>query len=98
MMKQNIDKKDIYKEVFVVLSHFNQELIEKIPQQVFNKLIELAADSEHNVVIDVSKTIDKQDISEESKDIISLIYYNCIADEQEKKELVSLWDYNDRKQ
>lgn len=93
----NVDKKDIYKEVLIVLSHFNEELIKKIPQQVFNKLLELAADSEQNVVIDVNKGIEEQNISEESKDIISLIYYNCIADEQEKKELVNIWSDNDKK-
>lgn len=93
----NVDKKDIYKEVLIVLSHFNEELIKKIPQQVFNKLLELAADSEPNLVIDVNKGIEEQNISEDSKNILSLIYYNCIADEQEKKELVNIWAHNAKK-
>lgn len=90
-----IDRKDIYKEVFMVLTNLNGELVNKIPQKVFIKLIELAADSTKQVIIDTSKPIDEQDISEESKDIISLIYYNCIADEVEKKQLIEIWNYND---
>lgn len=94
-MKQLIDKKDIYKEVLLILSHFNKDLINEIPQKVFMKLTDLAADSDYNISIDVNKGIEEQEISEESKDIIALIYYNCIADEQEKKELISIWEQND---
>ncbi len=90
-----LDKKDIYKEVLMVLTNLNSELVQKIPEKVFNKLIELAADSDMRVVIDTTKPIEEQNISEESKDIISLIYYNCIADEKEKKELIEIWNYND---
>lgn len=90
-----LDRKDIYKEVFMVLSNLNSQLVNKIPQKVFSKLVELAADSTKQVVIDVTKPINEQDISEESKDIISLIYYNCIADETEKRELIEIWNYND---
>ena len=94
-MKQLTDKKDIYKEVLLVLSHFNKDLINKIPQKVFIKLVDLAADSDCDISIDVNKDIEEQEISEESKDIISLIYYSCVADEQEKKELISIWGQND---
>ena len=91
-----LDKKDIYKEVLVVLGYFSEELIQKIPNKVFNRLIDLAADSQHKVNIDVTRGLAEQDICEESKDIISLIYYSCIADEYEKNELIKLWNYNDK--
>ena len=95
-MKQILDKKDVYKEVFTVLSNFNDEVIKKIPNSVFNKIIDLAADSEIKVNIDVTKPLEEQDISEESKNILSLIYYKYIADNDEKKELIKLWDSNDK--
>lgn len=95
-MNQLLNKNDIYKEVYVVLSHFNVELIQKIPQKVFSKLVEFAADSQHDVFIDVNKSIEEQNICEESKDIISLIYYTYVADDSEKKELINIWTNKDK--
>lgn len=95
-MKQILDKKDVYKEVFTVLSNFNDEVIKKIPNSVFNKIIDLAADSQIKVNIDATKPLEEQNISEESKNILSLIYYKYIADNDEKKELIKLWDSNDK--
>jgi len=91
---QNI-KNDVYKEVLIVLSYFNEEIIKKIPSSVFGKLLELAADSELEVNIDVEKSIEEQNISEESKSMISLLYYKYIADDEEKKELISVWKNNE---
>ena len=95
-MNQTIDKNDIYKEVFMVLSNFNDDVIKKIPNSVFNKIIDLAADSEIKVNIDATKPLEEQNISEESKNILSLIYYKYIANNDEKKELIKLWDSNDK--
>lgn len=58
---------------------------------------ELAADSEADFYIDAEKSLNEQDISEESKDLISLIYYNYIADENEKREILKSWDFNEKK-
>ena len=38
-----------------------------------------------------------QNISEETKDIISLIYYNYFADDKEKNEIAKIWKENDEK-
>ena len=95
-MNQTIDKNDIYKEVFMVLSNFNDDVIKKIPNSVFDKIIKLSADSKIEVNIDVNKTIEEQNISEESKNMLSLIYYKYIANNNEKKELIKLWEFNDK--
>ena len=95
-MNQTIDKNDIYKEVFMVLSNFNDDVIKKIPNSVFDKIIKLSADSKIEVNIDVNKTIEEQNISEESKNMLSLIYYKYIANKNEKKELIKLWEFNDK--
>ena len=92
-----MEKKDVYKEVFVVLSNFNKEIIEKIPSRVFNKIANLAADSEIEVNIDMTKELEDQNISEESKDMISLLYYKYIADDNEKLELIKIWSNNEKK-
>jgi len=94
-MNQCLDKKDIYKEIFCVLAHFNNDVIQKIPTPLFRQVVDLAADSEIDVLIDMDKTIEEQNISEESKAILSLIYYKYIADVDEQNELIMLWKNND---
>ncbi len=86
---------DICKEALIILSYFNNDLIEKIPNKVFSKLLELSANSKIHLHIDTKKDLDKQDISEESKDLVSLIYYSFIADKNEKNELFKLWTDNE---
>lgn len=91
------EKNDVYKEVLTVLAYFNDDFIEKIPDKVLKKLNELAADSKTDFYIDTEKNLYEQNISEESKDLISLIYYNFVADKNEKKELLKIWSENENK-
>lgn len=91
------EKNDVYKEVLTVLAYFNDELIEKIPDKILKKLNELAADSKTDFYIDTEKNLDEQNISEESKDLISLIYYDFVADKNEKNELLKIWNENENK-
>lgn len=90
-------KEIVFKEVITILSYFKEDLIMKIPSKVFKKLRELAGDSEGEIYIDPEKSIEEQNISEESKDIISLIYYIYIAKEDEKNEILKLWNDNENK-
>lgn len=92
-----IQEKNIYKEVLITLAYFDEELIKKIPDKVFENLKELAGESEEDFYINTEKDLENQDISEESKDLISLIYYDYIADEQEKKEIMKSWNENEIK-
>ena len=96
-METMVDKKDVYKEVLIVLSNFNEEIVQKIPESVFSELVKLAADSKIEVNIDVNKKLEEQNISQECRDIISLIYYKYIADDDEKKEIIKIWSSNEMK-
>lgn len=58
---------------------------------------ELAKKSKLEVKIDANKKLINQNISEETKDIISLIYYNYFADDKEKNEIAKIWKENDEK-
>ena len=78
---------DISKETLTFLAFFDNEMVNKIPNKVMVKLCEEAADSMKDFFIDPNKNFEDQEISEESKNFISLIYYNYIADEVEKKEI-----------
>ncbi len=88
---------DVCKEVITILGFFNIDVIEKIPSKILKKLNELAADSELNCYIDKEKDLIDQDISEKSKDLIALLYYSYIATENEKNELLKIWNDNERK-
>lgn len=90
-------KNDVYKEVLTILAYFKKDLLEKIPSQFLKELKELASDSKTDFYIDPKKDLDKQDISEESKDFISLIYYSFMAEEEEKRYLLKVWNENENK-
>lgn len=88
---------DVYKEVFTTLSFFNNDIIDKIPSNVIETIGKLSLNSNGNFSIDTGKSLKTQDISEDGKNLISLIYYTYIANEDEKKELLKLWKENENK-
>lgn len=94
-MEKIQENKDTCKEVLSILAFCDEELIKKIPTQVMRKLVEIAADSEESYYIEKNKKLCEQYITEESKDLISLIFYSYIADENEKKELLDAWNKNE---
>lgn len=87
---------DVCKEVLTVLAYFDENLIEQIPNRVLQKLNEFAANSNMNFYIDIEKDLNEQEISEEGKDFIALLYYSYIANEEEKKELTKKWNENEK--
>lgn len=87
---------DVAKETLDVLKHFNNEFVSKIPRNVIKQLEELATDSDEKAIIDKSKKLNEQAISEECKSLISMIYYNYFANEEEKKEILNIWNENER--
>ena len=91
---QNIS--DISKETLTFLAFFDNKMIENIPVHIITKLCEEAADSKLDFYIDVNKSFEEQKISEKSKDLISLIYYEYIAEEDEKKEILKQWNLNEK--
>lgn len=92
---QNIS--DISKETLTFLAFFDNKMIEKIPSYIITKLCEEAADSKSDFYIDTSKSFEEQNISEKSKDLLALIYYDYIAEEEEKKEIIEQWELNEEK-
>ena len=88
---------DVALETLEVLKYFNTEFTSKISESFLNSLKELAKKSKLEVKIDANKKLINQNISEETKDIISLIYYNLFADDKEKNEIAKIWKENDEK-
>ncbi len=93
-MEDNYNICDISKETLTFLAFFDSNMIKRIPDYIIAKLCEQAADSKMNFYIDETKKFEEQNISEKCKDMISLIYYNYIAGEDEKKEIIEKWCIN----
>ena len=88
---------DIANEVVSVLNYMEQDLVKKIPIKFLDFLKNLAKDSNKKINININKSLLEQNISEESKDLIGLIYYNYLVDENEKKQILKIWSNNERK-
>ena len=87
---------DIAKEVVSILDYVDYELIKKIPIKFIDYLKNTAKDSNKEVDIDLNKSLLEQNISEESKDLIALIYYNYLASEEEKRKVLKTWENNEK--
>ena len=90
-----INYTNFFKETLEVLKHFDSEFLSKIPNEFLSAMKEFASKSTITVNIDTSKNLIEQDISEECKEMISLIFYSYIATKEEKEELTELWNVNE---
>ena len=88
----------ISKEVLTILSYFDENILNKIPNSLIKELLEYSADSKAKCFIDSKKTLEEQEISEESKDLIALIYYSYVADDNLRKKIKKIWDDNEKKE
>ncbi len=83
-------------EALAVLALCEKNLLNKIPNEIIKELASYAAESNKEILINPSETLINQKISEQGKDIIALLYYNYIADENEKVELKKMFDENEK--
>ncbi len=94
-MKNQIEISNIAKETIEVLNHFDEEFTSKISKTFLNNLYELSKNSNIKVIIDENKELKDQNISEECKDLLSILYYKYIATEEEKTDIIEIWKNND---
>lgn len=92
---EQIKINDVAKETVMVLKYFEEKFTSKIPSKFILLLNRLAQESNIDVYIDKGKKLNEQNISEECKDLISLMYYSYIADETEKEEIGKIWRQNE---
>jgi hypothetical protein len=86
---------DAIKEFLVVFENCEKSIKEKIPQNVLEYFRKLASNSKKVFTIDKTKKLADQNLSEECKNIISMIYFSYIANDEEKKELKQAWIKNE---
>lgn len=92
---EQIKINDVAKETVMVLKYFEENFTSKIPSKFILLLNRLAQESNIDVYIDKGKKLNEQNISEECKDLISLMYYSYIADETEKEKIGKIWRQNE---
>lgn len=86
---------DIAKETFEIINYCDLEIKSKIPESIINYLKEISKESKKIVNIDINKKFKEQDISEECKNMFSILYYKYIASDTEKIEILKIWNEND---
>lgn len=94
-MTNQTEISNIAKETVYVLEYFDSEFIAKIPSDFVNNLKKIAKESDITIKIDRNKKLKEQSLLEGTKDLIALIYYSYVATEEQKKELIKLWNENE---
>ena len=79
-------------EVYKILENTDEEIINKIPEK-FIKFVKENMDTNYKFELEKGKELIKQNLKDETKQIIALIYKDYICDEKEhEKEVIN--DYN----
>ena len=93
MIQEKLDN-NISKELLIVLSYCDKELVNKIPNNIMLELSSKAADSTLEYYIDETKSLKEQNISEECLNILSLLYYMYV--EEDKDSILDMWINNEK--
>ena len=94
----------ITNELKIAAKEFNEilnnivpnEYLLKIPKKFRNFLKEIE-DKDYICKIDVNKDIDKQDITEKTKDLITIVYRNYWCNEEERENIDRILTENEKK-
>lgn len=87
---ENILNSDLAKELLTVISYFEDNFITQLPNDFLHKLTDLAADSNKDFYIDENKNLSDQNLSEDCKNWISLLYYQN-SNQVIRDELLNAW-------
>ncbi len=85
---------DLAKELLTVLACCEEDFQQKIPDDLIDQLTRLAADSKKEFYLEEDKSLMEQNLSEECKDMLSILYYQSV-DNEEKNNLLQDWASKD---
>ena len=89
--------KEIYSEVYEILTLMGDTFISKLPNKLFELIKKQRLDS-YNPKYNLQLPLEEQNIKEETIDIIALLYLNYWCEsEEEKKELKKVFQENEEK-
>lgn len=97
-MSMNIQEmNNVAKQTIILFSYMDKKMLEKIPSELIEHLQRLAIDSNIKFKYQKDKDLDSQNLLDETKDLLSVIFYSYIASENEKKEILKKWNDNENK-
>ena len=95
-MKNEDEFVSIACETLCILEHCDKSFVNRIPIKILNKLKSIKSNSSiTNIKIYKNRKIEEQDISEDTKNFIALLYYNYVANVEERKDSLNIWIKND---
>lgn len=89
-------KIQIYTEIYCLLKYFPNSFIEKLPNKLL-EIVSLSADRKYLIDIDTDKSINAQNISEKTKKVLAVLYYNYWSNEAEKRDIIEHFNENEKK-
>lgn len=91
---ENTLNNDLSKEILTILPYLDDKLVNGLSKDLLANLTDLAATSTKDFYIQKYKNLSEQNLSEECKNFISLLYYQYV-DMPEKNEIFEKWLLND---
>ena len=93
-MEELLDK-DVAKELLTILAYCEEDFRKLIYPKFIAHLTTLAADSTKEFYIEKNKSLSEQNLSEECKNWLSLLYYQNV-DFMEQEKLLNTWAEQER--
>lgn len=79
--------REAFTEVNEILEYFNKDLLKKIPKE-FIKNIKENMSTTYKVIYDNTKSLNEQNIKQETRAILSIIYRDYICDKETKEKII----------
>lgn len=86
----------VLSEIEFILKHSDESLQKKVPQSFWN-YIEENKEEEYQVTIDMSIPLENQNMKEDTKNLMAIIYRNYFCAVEEKKEYDEILNENQKK-
>lgn len=96
MQVYNLHMKNIFSEITEIFRYIDFETLNKIPRDIKQKIYN-NANPKHDFRYDVNKAIKEQDIMEDTKDLIAIIFLRFCCNEEEKAMLLNECVENEKK-
>ena len=88
-MNKTITYEKVLREVEYILQQFPKEIQNKIPNDFRNTIVKKMDVTYIPEPYNKNKTLDEQNISEETKKILAFIYRNYLVSDEERKKLIT---------
>ena len=95
-MEEVLDN-DLAKEILTILPYLDDTFVNSLSSDLLAEITDLAADSTKDFYIQKNKKLNDQNLSEECKNWLSLLYYE-FANSSDKVEIINSWLKNDSKE